>query len=49
MTLKTYERPEVELLWFTFEANFCESGGLDDYTIIPGPGSGMFEAPEAVF
>jgi hypothetical protein len=49
MTLKTYERPEVELLRFAFEANFCESGGLEDYTIIPGPGSGMFEAPADIF
>ena len=49
MTLKTYERPEVELLRFAFEANFCESGGLDDYTIIPGPGGDMFEAPEFMF
>lgn len=37
MKLKTYETPEVELLRFTLETNFCESGstnGLDDYTLL---------------
>ena len=38
MKLKTYETPEVELLRFTLETNFCESGEipdmiLDDFTI----------------
>ena len=37
MKLKTYETPEVELLRFTLETNFCESGsaeGLDDFSLL---------------
>lgn len=34
MKLKTYETPEVELLRFTLETNFCESGGLEDLDVI---------------
>lgn len=49
MKLKTYETPEVELLRFTLETNFCESGGIDDYTILPEPGGDFFDAPSFIF
>ena len=37
MKLKTYETPEVEILWVNTEVNFCTSGDIpdmiiDDYT-----------------
>ena len=44
MKLKTYETPEVELLRFTLETNFCESGGLDDLEVID-PSGIVFDAP----
>ncbi len=37
MKLKTYETPEVELLRFTLETNFCLSGtadGLDNFDLL---------------
>lgn len=49
MKLKTYETPEVELLRFTTEVNFCASGGIDDYTVIPEPGADFFDVPEFIF
>lgn len=44
MKLKTYETPEVELLRFTLETNFCESGGIDDLEVID-PSGIVFDAP----
>ena len=49
MKLKTYETPEVELLRFTLETNFCESGGLDNFDVLPGAGDDFFEAPGFIF
>jgi hypothetical protein len=30
MKLKTYETPEVEILWVNTEVNFCTSGETND-------------------
>lgn len=49
MKLKTYETPEVELLRFTLETNFCESGDIPDYDPLTPPGGGMFKAPSFDF
>ena len=37
MKLKTYETPEVEILWINTEVNFCASGeadGLSDFGLL---------------